>query len=55
MPILYYVVMLYLGFSDSEFSKIVSSRDLIWGTLLNYNPNFFEFVFGYGFLGQNIF
>ncbi len=55
MPIIYSGLMLYIGFSYSDLSTIVSSRDLIWNTFfLYYNPSLFEFIFGYGFLGQNI-
>tara|TARA_B100001248_G_scaffold262690_1_gene260948 strand:- start:1628 stop:2812 length:1185 start_codon:yes stop_codon:yes gene_type:complete len=55
VPIIYSGLMLYIGFSYSDLSTIVSSRDLIWNTFfLYYNPSLFEFIFGYGFLGQNI-
>jgi hypothetical protein len=55
IPILYSGLMLYLGFSDSESSMILSSRDLIWSSFfINYNPNYFELLFGYGFLGQSV-
>ena len=55
IPILYSGLMLYLGFSDSESSMILSSRDLIWSSFfINYNPNFFALLFGYGFLGQSV-
>lgn len=55
VPFIFSLVTAYFGFGEEENLELASSRDVIWGYfLLNYQPNVFEFLFGYGYLGQYI-
>ena len=54
-PLIFLVLFVLTGMDLENFNNISSSRGVIWGSfVLNYQPNIYNFLFGYGFLGQKI-
>lgn len=54
-PVIYLVLFVLTGMNPENFNDISSSRGVLWGSfVLNYQPNIYNFLFGYGFLGQKI-
>jgi hypothetical protein len=55
IPFAYSLISIYFGLQLEDNLALVSSRDILWQVFfLNYDPSLFQFVFGYGYLGQYI-